>query len=123
MIILKVVAAVFVFPPIITYIVFRLFRRPFGNRRRAIHFAVDLTAVLYIVASTFILSSLIGHPTGGYMLILLLAALASLLIWQYRIQEEVVLNKLLRQFMRCAFLLFFCLYFLLSIIWIVLRII
>lgn len=123
MIILKLIAALFVFPPIVTYIVFRVLRRPFGNRRRAVHFAADWTAIFYIVACTYILSNLIGHPTGGYMLIILLAGLAFLLIWQYRTAKEVVLYKLLKQFMRCAFLIFFCLYFLLAVIWIVSRII
>ncbi|WP_431189517.1 DUF3397 family protein [Aciduricibacillus chroicocephali] len=115
-IVFRIIALLIVFPPISTYILFRIVRRPLRNRRRAIHFAAEWTAPLYMIATTFIISGIIRHGMGPWMLVVLIAVFSILLIIHVRKEGELIIGEMVRRFLRGSFIIFFLLYLILGIV-------
>lgn len=122
-IIFGIIAFIIAFPPVVTYLLFRIVRRPLKNRRRAVHFAAEWTALLYIAAVSFILSDILRHHIGAWMAVLLLIILSFMLIRQLKREGELIFGVVLKRFSRGSFIVFFFLYFLLAVISILLYII
>lgn len=93
-------------PFVMTFLVYYFSKRTFGNQWRAIHTAVQWTAIFYIIAVAILLKMMLQQSVFGYMLILLIVILAIILIFQWKHQAEVILKDGLRLLWRVSFLLF-----------------
>ncbi|HLR64107.1 MAG TPA: DUF3397 domain-containing protein [Pseudogracilibacillus sp.] len=92
---------------LITYYMVHTFSK---NKWRAIHIAVDLSTVFYIIASAVIVKEMFEITTIGYILVALLIMLAIVLIKQWKDDTEVVLLKGFRLLMRICFIPVFIIY-------------
>ncbi|WP_339227597.1 DUF3397 domain-containing protein [Oceanobacillus sp. FSL K6-2867] len=86
---------------------------------RALHQAVNWTTILYIIAVSIMLNLIVGSSFTGWMVVLFLIALTSVIISQWKYKNEVVFRKAVKIIWRFAFLLYFMVYILLVFIGII----
>jgi len=121
-VILYIVTFLLVFPPIATLLAYKIAKALLGNQRAAVHQATYWTALLYVISVTYMLSFVFHIHAAGYMLAFLLLFFMVMLFLQYKYAGEIVFRKVVKLFLRATFLLFFCLYFLVVIVGITMRI-
>lgn len=115
--------AFFITVPILaTWIVYKISFKLFGHKWKAIHFSVNWTTILYMIAVLILLSNIFDQQLIGVILVLLLSTLAVIIILQWRTRTEVVLPKALKTLWRLCFLIFLILYICLLLIGIIQRI-
>lgn len=106
-----------VLPILSTVIIYQIRFNVVGNQWKAIHTAVQLSAIFYVAAVVSLFKLLFGSYFIGYTLILLICVLAGLLIWQWKKEMEVVFLKGLKFLSRIIFLSFFIGYIFLLVYW------
>lgn len=89
------------------YYVMQLFTK---HKWKAIHLAVDISAILFILTSAILMKELFNIRIIGYLIVILIVLLAVLLIIQWKKETDVLLLKAVRQLMRLLFLPFFFFY-------------
>ncbi|MBP2077538.1 DUF3397 domain-containing protein [Oceanobacillus polygoni] len=110
-------------PLIATTLIYVISIKKHRNKLRALHQAVNWTTILYIVAVSIMLNLIVGSSFSGWMIVLFLIALASVIIFQWKNHTEVVFRKAIKIIWRFAFLLYFTLYILLALIGVIQRLV
>lgn len=97
-------------PLLITLIIYTISYRLKRHKWRAIHMAVQGSAVFYVIAVTIFLQQIFKISLVGYMLIFIILILTIILIIQWKKKTEVMLFGALKVLWRILFLLFFVIY-------------
>lgn len=97
---------IFLLPPLATIILYKISHHLFRDQWRAIHFAAEASAILYIAIVMFLLQKYVHVHMVGYISIGLLTLLSVVLIIQWKQQSDVMLGKGLKVLMRFSFLVF-----------------
>lgn len=100
-------------PVISTIFVFYVSNLICKHKWKAIHFAVEWTAIFYIIAVILLLEKLLEQTVIGIVLIILITVLSIILILQWKNHTEVVLRNGIKVLTRISFLVFGLIYFLL----------
>lgn len=80
------------------------------NKWKVIHLTTQSTAVFYYIAVSILFKMIFGSYFVGYALIIFIIILAFHLIFQWKKNTEVLLQKALTLLFRLIFLVGFCLY-------------
>lgn len=95
-----------VIPILGTLLLYKLIHLFTRSTWKAVHIAVDSSAILYVLAVVTLLQSIIGKSVIGYVIIGLLLTLAIILVIQWRNKTEVILKNGLIFLLRLSFLVF-----------------
>ncbi len=95
---------------LLLYVISTLF---YKNRWKAIHLAVQGSAIFYVIAVIILLEKLILTPIIGYTTIFIILLLAIILIIQWKTKTDVVLMNGIKVCARICFLFFGFIYILL----------
>ncbi|RFU63378.1 DUF3397 domain-containing protein [Peribacillus glennii] len=116
-------AATFITIPVFAYIIlFILIKQLTKNHRRAVHLAMDISAVLFIFSVHYLILAIWGRSVFWLLLIIMIALAFLVVIVHYKVKEEIDIRKVFRGFWRINFAVFFCAYFILVIFGVVYRI-
>jgi hypothetical protein len=116
--------ATFVTLPILAfYLIYIVCVKTTRNKKRSFKLAVDLSTILFIISVHFIVYEIWEVSLFGFILLLILIIAIIFTIIHWKIAEDIQLSKLLRGIWRFNFLLFFLIYFLLSIYGLFIRVI
>lgn len=108
------VFATLVTVPIIGYfVVFVIAKQITKKHRKAVHIALDITTVLFILSVHYLIVTIWELSLLWLILILMIAMAILSLLLQYKVNEEVDFKKVFRGFWRFNFLLFFSAYIIL----------
>lgn len=110
-------------PLVATILIYIISIKKHGNKLRALHQAVNWTTCFYIIAVSIMLKLIVGSNFAGWMVVLFLIALGSVIIFQWKSQTEIVFRKAIKIIWRLAFLLYFTMYILLTFIGVIQRLI
>lgn len=97
-------------PPILSILIYYVGRYVFKHKRRAFHFTISWTTLLYIVAVTILIDTNFSINLYGIIPIVLLVQLSIILIIQWKNRTEVILSNGLKLLWRFNFLIFIPLY-------------
>ena len=101
-----IIALLITFPFIPTIIVYKVSDKIVKHKLRALHIAINWTTILYIFATIRILNMMFDQQFIGIVIGLILVLLAIIIIWQWKIKTEVLLNKALKILWRLCFIVF-----------------
>jgi len=118
-----IIALLITFPFIPTIIVYKVSDIMMQHKLRALHIAINWTTILYILASMRILNMMFDQQFIGIIIGLILVLLAIIIIWQWKTNTEVLLNKAIKILWRLCFLIFLFAYTILVVYGVILRII
>lgn len=118
-----IIALLITFPFIPTIIVYKVSDKIVKHKLRALHIAINWTTILYIFATIRILNMMFDQQFIGIVIGLILVLLAIIIIWQWKIKTEVLLNKALKILWRLCFIVFLFAYLILVVYGIILRMI
>lgn len=118
-----IIALLITFPFIPTIIVYKVSDKIVKHKLRALHIAINWTTILYIFATIRILNMMFDQQFIGIVIGLILVLLAIIIIWQWKIKTEVLLNKALKILWRLCFIIFLFAYLILVVYGIILRMI
>lgn len=108
-----IVRIIIILPIFTTLILYYLMKRISRHSWKAIHFATQWSALLYVVAVSLLLEKRIEMATFGFFVIAILIFLSIHLVMQWKKDTEVYLFKGLKVVLRFCFLLFSFLYIIL----------
>ncbi|GGP15756.1 DUF3397 domain-containing protein [Oceanobacillus neutriphilus] len=107
------------FPFIITFLAYWITKLTKKHTWKAVHNAVQWSAIFFILGVGILLQLLFGRSFFGWIILLFLISLAGILIQQYRNQTEIEVSKAIKIVWRSAFLLFSSAYIILGFIYII----
>ncbi|GIO22309.1 DUF3397 domain-containing protein [Oceanobacillus sp. J11TS1] len=110
------------FPFIITFLAYWITKLSKKHTWKAVHNAVQWSAIFFILGVGILLQLLFGRSFFGWIVLLLLISLAGILIQQYRKQTEIDVLKAIKLVCRSAFLLFSSAYIILSFVYIIIEV-
>lgn len=110
-----ILAFIITLPLLITILIFRVTYSLRKKKRYAIHLAIDLTTILYIISVGCIIYTLFNVNIFGYIFIALLLLLISMVIIHWRLYTDIVFVDVWKRFWKASFLLFFFIHFILMI--------
>ncbi|WP_080874845.1 DUF3397 domain-containing protein [Oceanobacillus timonensis] len=110
------------FPFIVTFLVYWITKLSKKHTWKAVHNAVQWSAIFFILGTGVLLQLLFDRNFFGWIILLFLISLTGILIQQYRTQQDIELSKAIKIVWRSAFLLFASVYLILSVIYIILEI-
>lgn len=112
--------AFFVTVPILaTLIMYRLAVKRYTHPLRAIHFAVNWTTILYIIADLVLIAIIFERQIVGIVFVILICALAIIVIMQWKKKTEIDFVKAFKLVWRVCFLVFLLLYIFLILLGII----
>src|SRR5690625_2922010 len=109
-------------PIITTFLLYWLASKLFKHRLKAVHFVVNWTTLIYIIADLILISILFGLQLTGTLFIISLILLAVIMIIQWKINTDVQFFKAFKILWRICFLVFLLLYICLVLFGIISRI-
>lgn len=122
-IIFSSVAATFITVPLIAYIIlFITIKQITKNHRRAVHLAMDICTILFILSVHYLIVAIWGQSVFWLLLIIMIGLAFLVVIVHYKVKEEIDIHKVLKGFWRINFVFFFCAYFILVLFGLVYRI-
>ncbi|PKG22138.1 DUF3397 domain-containing protein [Niallia nealsonii] len=103
------------FPYFCYVLVFSICKLVTKKHRFSFYLALDASTIFFISSVHFIMQTIWGISFLGYILLVVVVIGLVLVIYHWRIQkQEINYKKVLRAFWRVNFLIFFCIYFILS---------
>ncbi|PAV29905.1 hypothetical protein CIL05_08480 [Virgibacillus profundi] len=109
--------AFFITVPIFaTWLLYKIIRKFKHGKLRAFHQAVNWTTILYIIAVTILLTIIFEKQFIGITLVFLLSILTVIIIFQWKMNTEILFKKAIKVFWRFSFLIFFVIYICLLLI-------
>ena len=110
--------------PILGYIIiFMAAKKLTKNHRRSVQIAMDVSTIFFIVSVHYLILAIWDQHLFWMILLIVLAIGCSVVIVHYKVNQEIVFQKVLRGFWRLNFMCFFCVYSLLFIYGVIFRII
>lgn len=110
--------------PILSYIlIFIVAKKWTRNHRRSVQIAMDISTIFFITSVHYIILAIWGKHLFWMILLIVLAIACSVVIIHYKVNQEIVFEKVLKGFWRVNFMCFFCVYSLLFIYGVISRII
>lgn len=116
------IALLIICPIIPTWLVYAIVNRIVQHKTRALHFAVNWTTILYILATVMILNMMFERQFIGIVTCLILFVLAIIMIWQWRAKTEVLFGRAVKILWRICFLIFLSSYSILVVYGIAIKI-
>lgn len=104
------IALLIAFPIIATLLLYWLSEKIFKHKLKAVHFAVNWTTLLYIIADLILLFILFEWQLTGIVITILLGLLAIIMIIQWKTNTDVQFLKAFKLLWRICFLFFALLY-------------
>lgn len=118
------VVATLVTLPIIGYIiVFIVAKKWTKNHRRSVQMAMDLSTIFFIVSVHYLILAIWDKHLFWMILLMVLAIACSVVVVHYKMNQEIVFEKVLKGFWRLNFMCFFCVYSFLFIYGVISRIV
>lgn len=115
MYIIYFVSGLVTIPFVSTYIVYYINKKLFSHQWRAIHQSVKWTNIFYIFASIIIVQILFNQSILWLIIILHLVMLIVVVIYQWKKQSDISLQRSFKIVWRASFLMFFLSYLLLTV--------
>lgn len=110
--------------PILSYIIFFILAKKWTkHHRRSVHIAMDLSTIFFIVSVHYLIIIIWNLHLFWMILLFILVIACSVVIAHYKVNQELVFEKLLKGFWRLNFLCFFCAYLLLFLYGVISRIV
>lgn len=117
------IAFIITFPFLPTIFVYKISKKVFHHKLRALHSAINWTTILYILATTKMLNNIFEQQMIGIIIGLILLFLAIIIIWQWKTRTEVLFYKALKILWRLCFLIFLLTYTIMVVSSIIIRVI
>lgn len=115
-------AFVITIPIIATLLIYLFSKRIVRHKGKALHLAINVTTVLYIIASMMLLHIIFGHYFIGIILVFFMVILSIIIVFQWKTTTEILLVRAIKIGWRICFLTFFILYICLMMYGIIQRI-
>ena len=106
----NIIYMIVAWPVVLSTIIYFLGARMTKSKWESIHKMVQWTAVFYIVADMILINKIFNVQIIGYTLIIIILILASIIVRQWKKENEVSLIKGFRLMWRINFLFFVPLY-------------
>lgn len=110
-------------PVLATILIYFISYKFYEKRQHAVHLAVNLTTLFYILAVGTMLHIIFGKSYFGIIFILLIIILGISVIVQWKVKGEIIFKYAWKGFWRFSFLIFVLAYFGLSIYGLIQRLI
>ncbi|MBM7659467.1 hypothetical protein JOC85_000234 [Bacillus mesophilus] len=91
-------------------LVFSILRLVVDQKRRAFHYSIDITTLLLIISVYFLGQVVFGISLFAHILIFTLVLAIIFVFINWKINEEVKINKVIKGVWRCNFLVFLVIY-------------
>ncbi len=109
--------------PILSYmVIFIVAKKWTKNHRRSVQIAMDLSTIFFIVSVHYLTLAIWDKHLFWMILLIVLAIACCVVIVHYKVNQEIVFEKVLKGFWRLNFMCFFCVYFLLFVYGVISRI-
>lgn len=109
--------------PILSYmIIFIVAKKWTKNHRRSVQIAMDLSTIFFIISVHYLILAIWDKHLFWMILLIVLAIACCVVIVHYKVNQEIVLEKVLKGFWRLNFMCFFCVYSLLFVYGVISRI-
>lgn len=109
--------------PIISYVIFFIVAKQLTkNHRRAVRMAMDLSTVFFIFSVNYLIMAIWNKHLFWLIMVFILTIACSVVLVHYKVNQEIVFEKVLKGFWRLNFVCFFGMYVLLCFIGIITRI-
>ncbi|MEC5422794.1 DUF3397 family protein [Virgibacillus sp. C22-A2] len=97
-------------PLIATWIIYKITKKLYNQKLKAVHKAANWTTLLYIIAVTILLTIVFNRQMIGIVSALLLCIFTGIVFIQWKSETEIIFRKAFKVFWRLCFLLFLFLY-------------
>ncbi|SDN24766.1 DUF3397 domain-containing protein [Alkalicoccus daliensis] len=110
-----IIATTVTIPPLVLIIIFMVFKKSGKSSSKAVRMAADLTMPVFMISVYFIVNEVWGINTGWYMILGFIITAAVITTLHWKIRGDTAITIILKQSWRFHFLVYFILYFIVTI--------
>lgn len=115
--------ATLVMLPILSYMIFFITAKQLTkNHRRSVHIAMDFSTVFFIFSVHYLIIVIWNKHLFWLLMLFVLLVACTVALIHYKVKQEIVFKKVLKGCWRLNFASFFCIYVLLSVVGVLIRI-
>lgn len=106
----SVLTVLFALPILSTVIVFLFGKAITKNSRKSVHMALDYSTIFYIISVHFLIVTIWRISLFWLILVIMLVIAMIFVLVHWKVQEEIIITRVIKGFWRVNFIMFFLVY-------------